>query len=297
MFDKYDAITLTQSGIIGMSNAYRLEPTSIVLKREIGHGAYSNVYLGEWNNQMVAVKSMTYEEETLFGFFSVFKKERDLLQKLTEWQAPNIVRYYGYSHNNTTNPEELNCQIVMEYMENGSLAKFIGKHDITQIDWPLRYTMMHDMTRGIAFLHHVNILHGDIKVDNVLVDKNRRVKIGDLGTAKNPDFKKGNGTPFYQAPEQCGAGELPPYTHKADVYSLALMLWSTAFWIINLNEVSQARESEKPPIPDEKCPLKVAKLITWGMAKHSEHRACAKELLAEFDEEVNGKVNGFVVGI
>jgi serine/threonine protein kinase len=293
MLYKCDAITLTQSGIIGSSNAYRLEPTSIVLKKEIGHGAYSNVYLGEWNNQVVAVKRMTYEEETLFWFLSVFKKERDLMQKLTEWQAPNIIRYYGFSHNNTTNPSELNCQIVMEYMENGSLAKFIGKHDITQIDWPLRYTMMHDMTRGIAFLHHVNILHGDIKVDNVLVDTNRRVKIGDLGTAKNPDLKKGNGTSFYQAPEQRGTGELPPYTDKADVYSLALMLWSTAFWIININVISQVRDSEKPPILDEECPMKVAKLITWGMAKHSEHRASAKELLAEFDLEGDGNGNGF----
>lgn len=293
MFDKCDAITLTQSGIIGLSNAYRLEPTSIVLKKEIGHGAYSNVHLGEWNNQMVAVKCMTYEGETLFWFLNVFKKERDLLQKLTELQAPNIIRYYGFSQNDTTNPNELNCQIVMEYMQNGSLIKYISKHDVAEIDWPVRYTMMHDMTRGIAFLHHVNILHGDIKVDNVLVDANRRVKIGDLGTAKNPDFKKGNGTHLYQAPEQCGEGELPPYTDKADVYSLSIMLWSTAFWIVNIHVISQLRTCEKPPILDDNCPLKVAKLITWGMAKHSEHRASAKELLAVFDQEADANTNGF----
>ena len=80
--------------------------------------------------------------------------------------------------------------------------------------------------KGVAALHRRSIIHRDIKLQNVIVFSEERVKIGDFGVSRKlnellPLAETMVGTPVYMAPEQC-AGR--PYDQKVDVWSLGCLL-------------------------------------------------------------------------
>eukprot|EP00058_Branchiostoma_floridae_P003871 XP_002589359.1 hypothetical protein BRAFLDRAFT_77808 [Branchiostoma floridae] len=76
-----------------------------------------------------------------------------------------------------------NFAIVMPYMENGSLAGLLRDVDVP---WALRWRMAHEISLGMTFLHCQNpqILHCDLKAENVLLDEDFHVKISDFGLSK-----------------------------------------------------------------------------------------------------------------
>ena len=80
---------------------------------------------------------------------------------------------------------------------------------------------------GLRHIHASNVLHRDIKSENIFLDARGNAKIGDLGVAKvmtaHADFARTLvGTPFYLSPELC---ENKPYNRKTDVWSLGVVLY------------------------------------------------------------------------
>ena len=76
-------------------------------------------------------------------------------------------------------------------------------------------------------MHGKNILHRDIKSQNIFITKNDILKLGDFGISKQVDTKSALnatacGTPYYMAPEVCQ--ELP-YSNKADVWAIGVILY------------------------------------------------------------------------
>ena len=93
----------------------------------------------------------------------------------------------------------------MEYMKNGSLHDYMMKNLLN--DEALRQ-FFRDLILGLEYCHEsANIIHFDIKVDNLLLDENNNLKISDFGISQifqnNDDLIKSNkfGSPFYMAPE------------------------------------------------------------------------------------------------
>ncbi|XP_066264980.1 leucine-rich repeat and death domain-containing protein 1-like isoform X2 [Branchiostoma lanceolatum] len=123
-----------------------------------------------------------------------------------------------------------NFAIVMPYMENGSLAGLLRDVDVP---WALRWRMAHEISLGMTFLHCQNpqILHCDLKAENVLLDGDFHVKISDFGLSKwkiksrvvtgtSPD----GGTITHAPPEYFLDINLVP-TPQFDVYSFGVLLW------------------------------------------------------------------------
>ncbi|XP_078604038.1 uncharacterized protein LOC144877852 [Branchiostoma floridae x Branchiostoma japonicum] len=125
-----------------------------------------------------------------------------------------------------------NFAIVMPYMENGSLAGLLRDVDVP---WALRWRMSHEISLGMTFLHSQNpqILHCDLKTDNVLLDGDFHVKISDFGLSKWSNTTRiltttspTGGTITHAPPEYLLDINFIP-TDKFDVYSFGVLLWET----------------------------------------------------------------------
>ncbi|KAG6402063.1 hypothetical protein SASPL_138934 [Salvia splendens] len=135
----------------------------------------------------------------------------------------NLVRLLGYCFDGD------NKLLVFEYMSNGTLADILFNQE-KRLSWEERMKIARDISRGIQYLHQeceTQIIHCDIKPQNILMDNNWRAKISDFGVAKLLKQDQTNtytgirGTKGYVAPEWY---QKQAITVKADVYSFGVML-------------------------------------------------------------------------
>ncbi|XP_058067910.1 uncharacterized protein LOC131217144 isoform X2 [Magnolia sinica] len=153
--------------------------------RELGSGTYGAVFHGKWKGSDVAIKRIKAscfagrpsERERLIADFW---KEALILSSL---HHPNVVSFYGIVRDGPDGT----LATVTEFMVNGSLKQFLQKKDRT-IDRRKRLIIAMDVSFGMEYLHGKNIVHFDLKCENLLVnmrDPHRPIcKIGDLGLSK-----------------------------------------------------------------------------------------------------------------
>ncbi|XP_050774417.1 receptor-interacting serine/threonine-protein kinase 3 isoform X1 [Gopherus flavomarginatus] len=127
--------------------------------------------------------------------------------------------------------------IVMEYMENGSLATLLER--VKPVPWPLRFRLLHQVALGMNYLHglHPPLLHLDLKPSNVLLNLELHVRLADFGlskfkrvttkqgTERSGDEDDYGGTLEYMPPESLVDINYKP-TPATDVYSYAILTWS-----------------------------------------------------------------------
>ncbi|XP_022153379.1 uncharacterized protein LOC111020890 [Momordica charantia] len=197
--------------------------------RELGSGTYGAVYHGKWRGSDVAIKRIKAscfagrpsERERLIADFW---KEALILSSL---HHPNVVSFYGIVRDGPDG----SLATVTEFMVNGSLKQFLHKKDRT-IDRRKRLIIAMDAAFGMEYLHGKNIVHFDLKCENLLVnmrDPQRPVcKIGDLGLSKvrQHTLVSGGvrGTLPWMAPELL-SGKSNMVTEKIDVYSFGIVMW------------------------------------------------------------------------
>ncbi|GFO43977.1 AGC family protein kinase [Plakobranchus ocellatus] len=119
--------------------------------------------------------------------------------------------------------------LAMPYYPRGDLAFLYGKQPSTQVH---RY--MTHVARGLEYLHRRNIVHNDLKLENVFIDAQNRAHLGDLGLAlKVKDANRTawagvvGGTSDYWPPERLKAdtrARIDPF--KVDVYAVGIMYWA-----------------------------------------------------------------------
>lgn len=197
--------------------------------RVLGSGTYGAVYHGKWKGSDVAVKRIKAscfagrpsERERLI---SDFWREALILSSL---HHPNVVSFYGIVRDGPDG----SLATVTEFMVNGSLKQFLQKKDRT-IDRRKRLIIAMDAAFGMEYLHGKNIVHFDLKCENLLVnmrDPQRPVcKIGDLGLSKVKQHTLVSGgvrgTLPWMAPELL-SGKSNMVTEKIDVYSFGIVMW------------------------------------------------------------------------
>ena len=131
-------------------------------------------------------------------------------QMLASFQHPNIVTIYDIVRERGW--------LILELMQS-DLSKIAGRKQMPLES--LRTTLAHSL-RALKFLHAHGIVHGDVKPSNMMIDRRRRVKIGDFGLARRVSNEQGSlikGTTKYMAPEVVSDefGDVGP---ASDLYSL-----------------------------------------------------------------------------
>ncbi|WJX29859.1 hypothetical protein P8452_18458 [Trifolium repens] len=187
--------------------------------KELGEGGFGTVYFGKlYDGRSVAVKRL-YENN--YKRVEQFMNEVKLLAGLVH---PNLVSLYG-----CTSRHSRELLLVYEYVSNGTVADHLHgkqtKHG--KLSWPIRMNIAVETASALKYLHISDIIHRDIKTNNILLDAHFRVKVADFGLSRLFPYDQTHvstapqGTPGYVDPDYHQCYQL---TDKSDVYSFGVVL-------------------------------------------------------------------------
>lgn len=196
-----------------------LEKATQGFRDQLGRGAFATVYKGvlAYENKIcVAVKKL---DNIVSGGDKEFRTE---VNAIGQTNHRNLVKLLGFCN------EDQHRLLVYEFISNGSLAGFLFKNP--KPNWYQRMQIAFGIARGLFYLHEectTQIIHCDIKPQNILLDDSFTARISDFGLAKilKADQTRTTtairGTRGYVAPEWFKS---LPITMKVDVYSFGVML-------------------------------------------------------------------------
>ncbi|XP_056454576.1 NT-3 growth factor receptor-like isoform X1 [Gadus chalcogrammus] len=269
----------------------------IILKRELGEGAFGKVFLAECYNlsptkdkMLVAVK--TLKDPTLAARKD-FQREAELLTNL---QHEHIVKFYGVCVDGDP------LIMVFEYMKHGDLNKFLRAHGpdaLILVDGqPLQTNgelglsqMLHiasQIAAGMIYLASQHFVHRDLATRNCLVGNGLLVKIGDFGMSRDiysTDYYRVGGHTMlpirWMPPESIMYRK---FTTESDVWSFGVILWEIFtygkqpwFQLAN-NEVieciTQGRVLERPRV----CPKEIYDMMLGCWQREPQQRLNIKDI-------------------
>jgi serine/threonine protein kinase len=223
-----------------------IDISKLSVGEEVGHGNFASVYKGTYGDkkQLVAIKKQSLEDPELLKYVL---SEIDILKNI---EHPNVLNYIGICHL----PKENNLYIITEFLDGGDLRDFIlsqsklGSLDEgnqvdtvgNETDWRLRTKIVMDVANAIYYLHSHNLMHRDIKTDNVILSSDQRFVLCDFGFATyvfQAKRKKTLSSEEFDRPPQrtmsfCGTDEfMSPeqmfgmrYGFPSDIFSFGILI-------------------------------------------------------------------------
>uniref|UniRef100_A0A4W4G5C4 Tyrosine-protein kinase receptor n=1 Tax=Electrophorus electricus TaxID=8005 RepID=A0A4W4G5C4_ELEEL len=269
---------------------------NIVLKRELGEGAFGKVFLAECYNlspdqEKILVAVKTLKEASESGRAD-FHREAELLTNL---QHEHIVTFYGVC------VESDPLIMVFEYMKHGDLNKFLRAHGpdavlmtdgqqslLVELTQSQMLHIAQQIAAGMVYLASQHFVHRDLATRNCLVGENLLVKIGDFGMSRDvysTDYYRVGGHTMlpirWMPPESIMYRR---FTTESDVWSLGVVLWEIftygkqPWYQLSNNEVieciTQGRVLQRP----RTCPKEVYDLMLGCWQREPYMRLNIKEI-------------------
>ncbi|OHT05790.1 hypothetical protein TRFO_26388 [Tritrichomonas foetus] len=223
-------------------SSYQIRISDFEKNKKLGKGSYGQVDLVTNVNtgECFAMKIIEFEN---FSDDDVQSFAREV-EIMAEASHPAVLKLKGFS---LPNRKRQYATILTPFMSNGSLEHILyheRKNDssITKY-WDLtqKLSVILGVAAGMQYLHHVNVIHRDLKPGNILLNEYFEPTIGDFGFSKFTATKKTTkmsmtgGTPLYMAPELYDNYK---YGYKVDVYAFGMIVYEVLTGIEPFHEIS-----------------------------------------------------------
>ena len=263
------------------------------LLRPLGTGGMASVYLAEdlRLGRRVAVKILHPQFAADPAFVARFEQEARMAAALSH---PSIVQVYDVGHDGGR------YYIVMEYVEGETLKALIAREGALPV--PRALTIIGGVLGALAFAHAHNLIHRDIKAQNILITPDGDVKVTDFGIARELNGATAPtltvtgmviGTVQYFAPEQAQGR---PATPRSDVYAAGIVLYEMLTGKLPFdadNPLAVAMQQiNQAPLPPSRLnaaiPPAVESIVLTALAKNPADRyASAGDMKAAVDAARN----------
>ncbi|EGR32769.1 protein kinase domain protein [Ichthyophthirius multifiliis] len=195
------------------------------IEQEIGKGSFAIVKLATNKNSFIQYALKIYPRFVLLDSQKLknVKREITVLKKM---EHNSIMKLY-YAIQDNQNVFFLQIILIMEYIGKISLNQYLKIQPRKRLQEDNAKKIFKQIVEGINYCHEKNIIHRDIKLENIMLDNMNNAKIIDFGfSLQIPDNKKLNifcGTPSYMAPEIISKVEY--FGQKSDVWALGILLY------------------------------------------------------------------------
>lgn len=262
---------------------------------KVGSGGVATVYIARdlHTYEVVAVKLLKTEFTENPNYTKRFMREAEVVSNL---HHPNItaVKDYGI--------EENQYYMVMEYVEGKMLSQIVEEKGA--LAYPDAINVISQTLEALQYAWENGIVaHRDVKPQNIMLDKNGRVKVMDFGIARvstsHTMTQAGTflGTPYYMSPEQAQGKETDI---RSDIYSVGITLYQlitgrvpfdadTPWSVVNMH-ITQAPPMISIPQPYDR----LCQVVDKALAKHVQERyQTPQEMLMELNCIIQESQTGF----
>lgn len=263
---------------------------------KVGAGGMSDVYKAKDHilGRTVAIKVMKAEFSEDVNFVTKFRSEA---QSAAGLEHPNIVNIYDVGSENGLH------FIVMEYVEGITLKTYVEKKG--QLSFKEATSIAIQVARGIEAAHSKEIIHRDIKPQNIIISTEGKVKVTDFGIARaissNTISAEVMGSVHYASPEQARNGFVDG---RSDIYSLGIVMYEMVTGRVPFDgdtTVSVAiqhlqEEMVEPSAYAPELPISYEKIVLKATQKNPDRRyQTIEELLVDLRKALANPEEDFVV--
>lgn len=205
-------VIYANSQSIGLSGREMQFKDTIYFNKKLGEGSYASVYY--YNGKAYKI----WKKETVYENYRFIYYEYEIYKKINN-KINNIVHYYGIYDDS-----EKNKVLVLEYM-NKTLENLLDLTLYFKNNMDIIAYIAEQILIGLDGLHNLSIIHCDIKLSNILINKNAEIKIADFGLSIDTSKKyktKISGTNGYFAPELIFG--LAVISNKNDIWSFGICI-------------------------------------------------------------------------
>ena len=201
---------------MGQNNFNSPKFSKYKILNELGEGGFGKVYKvqNKIDKNIYVIKRINIKSKTPEELKTIENESLILKQINSEYIVKYVDSFIDNEHFN----------IVMEYCDNKDLKSFINIHKNNNelINEEVIYNIILDICYGIKEIHSKNLIHSDLKPENIFISKDYEIKIGDFGINIMNCAKTQKGIFNYMAPEIINDQE---YNKKVDIWSLGCILY------------------------------------------------------------------------
>ncbi|KAM0680912.1 hypothetical protein GINT2_000694 [Glugoides intestinalis] len=201
-------------------------PSDFKVLKKLAKGGYGEVYIVERNSKIYAMKKVSKQLVLKNTNTTFFMNEKEIM---TTHDLDWLVRSYMCLQ------DESYLYYIMEFVHGGDLMGYLSKRDIMK-EHEIKFYAAEIFT-AVNSMHKLGWVHRDLKPDNILIDRNGHLKLGDFGSCVKLDNGKITssntvGTPDYISPDVLSStGEKVVYGPEVDFWTVGVILYEMFYGI------------------------------------------------------------------
>jgi len=303
-----------------MFKELEIEQEQLQLGLVIGHGANGRIFKALYHGSEVAVKELfpsNFQSNESMQPGQLVVDPRDQIwrevRNLRHLRHPNVIQMYGCTQARSSDSHQWRFLVVMELaccslrdlLQDSGFETELS-FTLEEFDFGRKMQLTKEVCAGLAYIHECNMIHFDIKPENILLNSAGHAKICDLGIAKlhagpnrtiNVTLSAMGGTPPYMAPELL-RGDMEFVGTPADVYAFAIVLWQIfhpeesphpKHWTVAKLFHEVMMNNFRPEI-DPSVPKEVAKIMRSCWDKDYASRPSLRDVIEDIDDIMGAKL-------